>query len=192
MPNLIYKLPNPLQLDGTDATQNAFMGKIAQPPTITAEAVVRVKQGRKYGAIVGQALDNDQTEQGWNLGYDENNFTFQIASVGGGFPPHAESKTRVSQDQKVHHVVGTYDGRMMKLYVDGVLEASSNKIRGPINYPNAASSPFTIGAHKDSDEYFELNGTIYQVQVWAGPLNDKQVAALYNKVKDKIDKLNAP
>ena len=47
MPRLIYESNAILQLDGTDATQNAFTGQIPRPPTITAEAVVRVKQGRK-------------------------------------------------------------------------------------------------------------------------------------------------
>ncbi len=194
MPRPIFSSNTILQLDGTDATQNAFMGKITQPSTITAEVMVRVKQGRKYGVIVGRALDNGGTEQGWQLGYGRNNFVLRIGThapgVGGRFYPQAASKTTL-QGQKVHHVVGTYNGRMMKLYVNGVLESTKPK-KGAIKYPNATSSPFTIGAHKDSDEYFELNGTIYQVQVWAGPLNDKQVEALYNKVKDKIDKLNAP
>ena len=188
-PRLIYESNAILELDGTDATQNAFTGQIPRPPTITAEAVVRLKQGRKYGSIAGIGLDNGGTEQGWQLGYSQNNFELRISTTGGRWVPQPASKT-THQGQKVHHVVGTYNGRTMKLYVDGVEEASTNKIKGPINYPRAASSPFTIGAHKDSDEYFEVNGTIYLVRVYNGPLNDAQVAARYDEVKEKIDELN--
>ena len=180
-----FEFNETLALDGTDATQNAFTGPIAQPSTITAEVVVRVKQGRKYGAIVGRALDNGGTEQGWQLGYNTHVFQWRVGAVGGRFLPQAESKTGL-QGKKVHHVVGTYNGQSMKLYVDGELQSTKPK-RGRISYPD---SPFIIGGHVDNNEYLELNGTVYLVRVYAGALSDAQVRNRYNEVKGTIDELN--
>jgi hypothetical protein len=177
-----------LTLDGTDATQNAIMRRIPRPPFITAEAVVRVNNGREYGAIAGQAVDDGPKEQGWQLGYGEHVFEWRIATRGQKLAPQAYSKRGLWH--KAIHVVGTYNGTFMKLYVNGQL-VDTKKVKGQggaINYP--PSTPFIIGAYKDRDDYFELDGTIYLVRVYNRPLNDAQVAARYDEVKERIDELN--
>ena len=182
-PRPFYEWNKVLALDGTDNTRNAFTSNIGQPPFISAEVVVQINGGRKWGSITGQALDNGGTEQGWQLGYNTHVFQWRVGAVGGRFFPQAESSTSI---QGVRHVVGTYDGRMMKLYVDGVLQSTKAK-RGRIYYP---ASPFIVGGHIDNDEYLELNGTIYLVRVYVNALNDDQVKTRYNAVKDKINELN--
>jgi hypothetical protein len=184
LPKPIYEFNRVLSLDGTNNTRNAFTSNIGQPPFISAEVVVRVNSSREWGSITGQALDNGSTEQGWQLGYNRHVFQWRLGTVGGRFS-QAESKTGL-QEKKVHHVVGTYNGQSMKLYVDGELQSTKAK-RGRINYP---ASPFIIGGHADNNEYLEMNGVIYLVRVYAAALSDAQVKSRYNEVRHKIDGLN--
>jgi len=93
------------------------------------------------------------------------------------------------QPRKVCHVVGTYNGIQTKLYINGVREATKPK-KGAIKYPKDARSPLVVGAHQDSDEYIELNGTVYLVRVYAGALSDARVKSRYNEVRGKIDEWN--
>jgi len=80
-----------------------------------------------------------------------------------------------------HHVVGTRDGKMLRVYVDGVLEGTSNL---PAGYSLAGASQQNayIGAIVDNRDqslckYFV--GQIDDVCVFAAALGDSQAKALY-------------
>jgi hypothetical protein len=75
-----------------------------------------------------------------------------------------------------HHAVGTYDGTTAKLYVDGVLTASSTAL-GPenISYGNAA-----IGAQYNGGYANLFNGALDEVAIYGSALSASQVAAHYH------------
>ncbi|MYB93364.1 LamG domain-containing protein [Candidatus Poribacteria bacterium] len=52
-----------------------------------------------------------------------------------------------SEMNKWYHVVGTYDSKEMKIYVNGKLEGTSGVQSGRINYPDRIF--FSIGVYKD-------------------------------------------
>lgn len=190
VPKPFHEYRKTLTLNGTPGGQDAISLNIGQPRFISAETIVRVNSGRKYGQIAGQAVDRGSTEQGWQLGYGESVFEWRIATRGQKFVPQAYSKQIFFQ--KAHHVVGTYNGEQMRLYVNGQL-VDTKKVKGqggPIQYPS--STPFIIGAYGDriSKDYFELDGTVYLVRVYAGALSDAQVKSRYDEVKGKINELN--
>ena len=72
-----------------------------------------------------------------------------------------------------HHVVGTYDGEEMKIYVDGKLEATSSVQSGQINYPDRVF--FSIGAYKDDNEDFVHKGMLDEVRLYDRALTEKEV-----------------
>jgi hypothetical protein len=76
--------------------------------------------------------------------------------------------------KKWHHVVATYDGATMRLYVDGELSASSADQKGEINYPPRAF--YEIGAYHDDDEHYRTQGMIHEVRVYNRVLSPEQVA----------------
>lgn len=75
-------------------------------------------------------------------------------------------------DGRWHHVVGTCDGKVGRLYVDGVLRdiSTSNRVA-----PNDA--PFTIGGVTGGCEFYD--GALDEVRLYSRPLSDAEAKALY-------------
>ena len=73
-----------------------------------------------------------------------------------------------------HHVVGTYDGTTMKIYVDNDLKNSGTSFSG-----NVADSILYIGWDRGIAGRF-LTGKIDEVGIWSRALNSTEVTELYN------------
>ncbi|MFC1741787.1 LamG-like jellyroll fold domain-containing protein, partial [Nanoarchaeota archaeon] len=81
-----------------------------------------------------------------------------------------------------HHVVATYDGTTMKIYVDGALNASSTNYSGPLP---TNDEPTWIGRNwnpGNSTGYF--NGTIGEVAIYNRSLSSVQVLLLHQNRTD--------
>jgi outer membrane protein assembly factor BamB len=81
--------------------------------------------------------------------------------------PHRPPKVRV----------GTYDGSVQRIYVDGELAGESTVQQGDIFYP--PSGEYIIGAYKDDDELHATQGEIEQVSVWNRTLSGEEIAARF-------------
>ena len=79
----------------------------------------------RWGGIIGTIQDNGDAEQGWLLGYDEDSFTFALASDGSddgnGRLTYLDGTTPI-ETGRWYHVAGIYDGTTMRLYVNGLLQ----------------------------------------------------------------------
>ena len=84
--------------------------------------------------------------------------------------------TNAINDGNWHHLVGTQNGNVTSLYVDGILNStdSTNTITTVSN-----SNAFTIGARYVPDSYF--NGQIDDVRVFNYALTANQVKTLLNE-----------
>ena len=84
--------------------------------------------------------------------------------------PHNTWSTTLLNDDKWHQIAGTYDGKTVKVYVDGELEAS-----------NAAGGPFIpgpkyIGSRDDKQEAF--TGLIDEIAFFNVALSENDVQAI--------------
>ncbi|MEZ6139518.1 MAG: LamG-like jellyroll fold domain-containing protein [Zavarzinella sp.] len=131
----------------------------------SASAWVRIDKGTQYGGIVGAMQDNGSYERGWALGYNEKNFTFGVVGTPGEGAPKLTTieSTTIFEPGKWYHLCGTYDGKTMRLYVNGKEEKTSSEQKGPVSY--APSAPFVIGRYRDDNEDFPLVGAIREVSV---------------------------
>ncbi|MBY0424878.1 MAG: LamG domain-containing protein, partial [Cytophagales bacterium] len=78
-----------------------------------------------------------------------------------------------SEGNKWHHIVGTYDGSLVKLYIDGVLvDQISNNLPIAVN-----NNPLLIGK-SGYGEYF--NGEMDDLRIYNRGLTSDEVSALYN------------
>ena len=169
-----------LALDGR--TQSVQMGEVVDGSglpkrSISVEAWVNVFSTTRWGGVVGAVRDNLDAETGWVLGYDDTRFTFALASTGADDGDGA--LTYLAADvplvpRQWHHVVATYDGLEMRLYVDSTLAGVSSAQSGDILYPT--STFFDIGAYHDSDEHWRLSGQITEVSVYDRALDQYEVA----------------
>ena len=142
----------------------------------TVSAWVSIRETTQYGSIIGCAQDNDGEEQGWMLGYSHDAFYFALSSEGSndgdGKLTYLKGKTEIKPDQW-YHVTATYDGRLMRLFVNGEIEGESREQSGNVLYP--ASAPYTLGCYLDRDEKFPMNGMFLEVSVLGRVISPTQV-----------------
>jgi hypothetical protein len=82
-------------------------------------------------------------------------------------------------DNAWNRIVATYDGANMKIYVNGVLSATSGSITGTLL--NAASHTFSIGAAYSSSTWSEFyDGDLCDVQLWNATWTAEDVLYDYN------------
>ncbi|MCS7304323.1 MAG: LamG domain-containing protein [Thermoguttaceae bacterium] len=85
--------------------------------------------------------------------------------------------TNAVNDGNWHHFVATFDvgaGNQMKLYIDGVLQATNTQAS-----PAANDNPFVIGARVGPS--FGFVGSLDELALWNHPLTEAHIMALYLK-----------
>ena len=157
---------------------------------MTLSATISVDKPLRWGGIVSALQDNGSEEFGWVLGYNEETFSFGLASEGGkGRLTYLDGKTKYELG-KLYHVVAVYDGKTMQLFVNGKLDAASNTQTGKIAYP--ASAPLTLGAYHDADEFFGHRGRLNEIAIYSSAAKPAWVAHSYQHVADLASKPAAP
>jgi hypothetical protein len=87
-------------------------------------------------------------------------------------------------DDEWHHIAATYDGTIMRLYIDGQLNASNTTYTGSLPDNNDS---IWIGRHYDPDDttaYFD--GIIDEVVIWNRSLTPTQIEVLYRNRTDRM------
>lgn len=142
----------------------------------TVAAWVNMHETTGFGSIIGCVQDNGDAETGWVLGYTHDAFYFALSSTGtndvDGELTYLKAATPLALN-KWYYVAATYDGRSMKLFVNGRLEGESRDQSGDIRYPEHA--PYTIACYMDDDERHPMRGTISEVKILNRVLTPVQV-----------------
>jgi hypothetical protein len=100
---------------------------------------------------------------------------FSVGDVnGGGTTAPALSTTPVVVGQ-FYHVVGTYDGSFVRLYVDGVLEAQA-PVSVTVDY---GARPVFLGTSGETVFDGKLNGIIDEASIYNRALDAAEVSALH-------------
>ena len=174
--------PPALYFDGTDTyIELAGKDEAKTLPTgnLTAEAWVAVNSPAEWGGIVGCLQDNGSFEKGWVLGYNNDKFNFALST--GGDLTYLNASTSF-ETGRWYHVVGTYNGSRMRIYVNGTERGSNSNRRGSIDYSPAT---FVIGCYLDDNEFYPLEGFISEVRLYNRALSSQQVRNRYNSTKGK-------
>jgi hypothetical protein len=144
-------------IPNTTKTSAASLGL---PTTaITVEAWVKPAGVGSYNDIVTFVQDNGSTEHGFELGYGGGLW----ARVAGNAAGLATTPTVPITLNEWHHVAFTYDGAMIRLYLDGD-EVSTLAETGDISY---IDSWLVIGGYKDDNENYFHRGPIDEVRIWS-------------------------
>ncbi len=140
---------------------------------LSAEAWVLLNRGTRWGGIMGYLQDTGDFEHGWVLGYDDNDFVFAVSTDSDlTYMDSPEDFTPGAW----HHVVGTYDGDTMRLYVDGELVETSGARSGDIDYADAS---FTLGAYVDDNEFWGMDGKIHEANLYDTTLGSEEIREKY-------------
>jgi outer membrane protein assembly factor BamB len=169
-----------LALDGsTQEIPLSAQADFARLPreSMSAEAWVRVDTPTQWGGFIGAMQDNGEYERGWILGFRQDSFGFAVKGSAAAGPMTWLVSPRPMTLRGWHHVVGTYDGRAMRLYVDGEPVAETTSQSGSIQYPDRAF--YQAGAYRDDDEFFRLDGALHELAVWTDVLSPAEIRSRY-------------
>ncbi len=146
----------------------------------TVEAWVRLDTAPEWGGIVSVIQDNGNYEKGWLLGSRKETFAFALSTTGAndgdGVLTYLTSKTTFKK-KHWYHVVGTYDGKTQRIYINGKLDNTSTVQSGDIYYP--PKTTFTLGAYRDDNEHYRINGMLHEVVILDGALPPEVIAKRY-------------
>ncbi|HLZ54003.1 MAG TPA: LamG-like jellyroll fold domain-containing protein, partial [Verrucomicrobiae bacterium] len=133
---------------------------------IPGQEVIVFKKNTRNGNFEGYTLLKDRV-------FGRDCFSFAIASAG-GLQVHALSST-IPQVGAWYHLVGTYDGTTLRLYVNGELEGSAYA-GFPLDY---GTRPVFFGR---TGEFWVANfgGSIDEVSIYSRALAADEVQSLYH------------
>ncbi len=151
----------------TIANDIAELADVLPTREMTVSAWLSVMVPQRWGGVLSCVQDNGESEQGWVLGYNNQHFTFALATTGAddgdGYLTYLTGKTRYDEGQ-VYQVVATYDGTTARLYVNGQLDAETTAQSGDILYPDKA--PVMLGSYADDNEFHPHHGRLMDVRLY--------------------------
>ncbi len=172
-----------LELDGASGV--VHLGRYPDGPRlpverISVEAVARFRQFGDYMGIIGAFQDNGDYERGWVLGARRGRPFFAVASEGAKSLTYLQTAKSVEAG-KWYHLVGTYDGKVHRLFVNGQLANESTVQQGKILYPSHAW--YTIGAYRDDNEFDGMIGSLRMVAVYDEALGADRIRSRFEEVR---------
>jgi predicted phosphodiesterase len=190
IPKLVTTSPSP-RLEFADPNDGVMIQDQVTPTAaflprdaLSVVAWVRIDQPTEWGGIIGCFQDNRPAGYGFVLGYNKTAFQFGLASQGAnngnGKITYVVGQTKY-QPGKWYHIAGVYDGKQMRIHVNGQLDGSSNEQSGPVLYAKAA--PLTIGRYRDENEDFPLQGAIKEVMLCPHAVAPELIAAHFEADK---------
>jgi acid phosphatase type 7 len=155
---------------------------------LSVVAWVRVDEPAEWSGVLGCFQDNGPAECGFVVGANQKQFFFGLSTKGAddgdGKMTYLQSKTEY-QRGKWYHLAAVYDGKQMRVFVNGQLDATSGEQSGPVLY--AKSAPLVIGRYKDDNEDFPLFGALKEVALCPHALDEGQVRAHFEADKGLVD-----
>jgi outer membrane protein assembly factor BamB len=145
--------------------------KILPTEQFTVEAFVAIQKPQAWATIIGYFQDNGSYEKGWLLGYRKNHFMFQL-STGPKLITVTSAPYKLNQ---WYAVAASYDGKTMKLYIDGKLVGSSTSASGKIDYPPQGF--LTVGAYRDKNEFYRTHSMIRKIRLYHTVLSAEEIKA---------------
>lgn len=125
----------------------------------------------------------------WELILEQNNDAKPSFGITTSSTNHTYAQSGVTiSTGKWYHLVGLYDGpnsQAIKIYINGVVQGTSNAIGTPVNIDYGSSADFAIGR----DSFYggstptneQFNGLLQSVQIYNRVLNSTEIASLYDQ-----------
>jgi len=157
---------------------------------ITLSAWVNIGEFATWRSFVGSLWDTGSTESGYYLGTGgtANAVGFYLKTENMAGNNWGNAVVSNLELDTWYHLVGTYDGQTIKLYVDGQLVASDNET-GNLDYTPETNGLF-LGRYYDDNEDFYFDGSIDEVRFYNRAITLEEVGTLYGDVEELIEENN--
>jgi hypothetical protein len=142
--------------------------------TFTYECWVKLAAG-EGGVIMGTFNDGTTTGFRFSVNGAENNISAHVRQEGGQFVQPATAS--LATDSQWHHIVLTYDGAAMKIFVDGTWKTTAT---GTVTNFAAWQYPIALLARNSRGTILEgFSGQVDDLQIFNYALTTDQVAQTY-------------
>ncbi len=124
------------RFDGTSGRALLDPGSGGLPEdAITIESFVYVEESQGAGCIASAFDQHDGRDAGWVLGWQDGRFRFGLSSEDNPGVITWVTSNKTHKNHGWYHVVGTYDGKVQRLIVDGKDAATARGELGAIRNP---------------------------------------------------------
>ncbi len=145
---------------------------------LTVAAWIKPATYEEWGGVAGFVHDTGSIESGYSMHTRSNGrFGWGVASSDTGVIQYLTSPGGHPEDAW-YHVVGTYDGSEIALFVNGQ-EASRAAHTGPIDWDPLPEQGFIVGSYLDDNDDLRYNGEITQLAVWRKALSPVEIQDLF-------------
>jgi hypothetical protein len=151
---------------------------------------VAMDESLPWGGILGAVEDNGSDESGWVLGSRGSRFTFGLATEGRGNLLYLNAN-QTFRPARWYHLVGTWDGKIQQIWIDGELQAESKDQGGEILYSKETYN-FVAGAYLDKDENYPMVGALREVRLYERALSRVEIIRLFKGGKGKLPAIEGP
>lgn len=186
---VVYNYDNggSLEFDGNNDRVECGTGSTLDITSgITLECVFNAPTNTQNGAIVSKWETGGATNNSYifYIGGDSatNVFKFGLYDLVSGSISLTPSFT-YSKNQW-YHVVCTWDGSTMKMYINNVLQSETTSYSGTINI---STKQLTIGTLREEDFVYPFNGRIAISRVYNRGLDSSEVLQNYNSIKNRFN-----
>lgn len=124
----------------------------------------------------------DTGNYGYWIGIVSTNLVFKVGNGSTGY--QLASGITPNNDQ-IYYAVGTYDGVTQKIYVDGVLKATSTTVTGNMSYTGMTDG-FLLGQVQGFTAGRYMTGNIYYAHVYNRALNAAEVSQNFESLKNRF------
>ena len=181
---LVGERRNALILDGSATVVRLVeKGDDLQLPTnaLSVECWFLLTHTRRHGAIVGGLRVGRYSQRGFSLGYHNSRLRFGVATRGVGALSYVGQPDAVKLGEWVH-AVGTYDGKVSKLFVNGEEVASTEAPEGELLHLREFA--VEVGRYRDrqndpSTRGFIAQGLVHEVALYGKALSASAVRERY-------------
>ena len=154
---------------------------------LTVEAWVAMDAYVSWGGIFSALEDNGSHERGLLLGSRDRAFCLAVASEEKKALTYLPAK-KTFKLGTWYHVVGTYDGEVMRLYANGELVAESEEQSGAILYEEQHT--LATCSYKDQNEDYRVVGAVHEVKLYDDALKAGDIERRYKKLAGKLPAAN--
>jgi outer membrane protein assembly factor BamB len=151
--------------------------------TLTLECWARIDHSPEWGGLISALQDNGSYERGVLLGLHQDKPVFGLTSQTTNRITYLHGQEPLTPGEWVH-LVATYDGAVMTLYVNGQAVGTSAEQAGPIAH--MPTGRLALGAYRDDNETYPVAGALGYAAIYRGAMDAQAVRDRYSAFRDRL------